>query len=92
MLKPLPEAARDISAMRDGAGVHVIQIVPADPRSGLLFNCQQASFSGELAKNFSEAQVLGALCDCLQITLQYYRRLLAEAVLLHPPPNSGTMK
>lgn len=85
MLKPITEAARDISAMRDGAGIHVIEIVPAKPDSGLLFSCQQASCSGELAKNYSEAQVLGALCDCLQITLQYYRRLLADAVLQHPP-------
>lgn len=78
-LKPLDEACRDISAMRNGAGIHVIQIFPSGPGADVDFNCEQASFSGDLAKNYSEEQVLFTLCQVLDATLQYYADLLHQA-------------
>lgn len=78
-MKPLPEAVREFSALREDAGIHVIQITPAPEGAGVAFACEQASFSGRLAERFTEAQVLLALIRALDATAQHYRELLGRA-------------
>ncbi len=89
MKKPLDEAVNDFSAMREGAAIHVIEITKAPAGSGFNFNCDQASFSGELADTCKESEVLLALVQTLEATCSYYHGLLAQAVMRERASRDG---